>query len=198
MELRAGDVLYLPAWWWHEVVTEEVGPDGLNVSVNFWFDIHHRVLQPTRPFCDGMRVEAARQLEVLVAHELRDCGGALHVTPFLTALHAQLLAIHNGECDVAADALYTEAMRDIDTDAVPTGASACSSSHEDDRATHRTCWCALHDYRPMQVSVSRWEALFEFVAWKLMLLVGDQTLNHTESSDGHAALYWVSQLRDLP
>ena len=147
-----------------------------------------------------MRVEAARQLEVLVAHELRDCGGAVHVTPFLTALHAQLLAIHNGGCDVAADAVVAEALRDIDTDTVATGASACGSSHEDDSTSRRTTtsWCALHDHRPMRLSAARWEALFEFVVWKLMLLIGDYTVSHAGSSDGHGALFWASQLRDLP
>eukprot|EP00966_Prymnesium_polylepis_P285366 6591888-Prymnesium_polylepis.2 len=33
--LRAGEVLFLPAFWWHEVVTEPVPPGELCVSVNF-------------------------------------------------------------------------------------------------------------------------------------------------------------------
>ena len=34
--LAEGDVLFLPAYWWHEVITADAGADGLTVSVNFW------------------------------------------------------------------------------------------------------------------------------------------------------------------
>jgi len=34
--LQPGDVLFLPAYWWHEVTTLPVPPGELAVSVSFW------------------------------------------------------------------------------------------------------------------------------------------------------------------
>ena len=36
VELRAGSSLFLPAGWWHQVVSEATGAAG-HAAVNFWF-----------------------------------------------------------------------------------------------------------------------------------------------------------------
>lgn len=35
--LRAGETLFLPAWWHHEVRSSLAPPGKLNLAVNFWF-----------------------------------------------------------------------------------------------------------------------------------------------------------------
>ena len=35
--LSPGDVLYLPAYWHHEVQSVPEEKEGLNIAVNFWF-----------------------------------------------------------------------------------------------------------------------------------------------------------------
>jgi hypothetical protein len=35
--LDAGDCLFLPAGWWHWVFSEDAGPSGLNIALNFWY-----------------------------------------------------------------------------------------------------------------------------------------------------------------
>ncbi|MES1907226.1 MAG: hypothetical protein MHM6MM_000386 [Cercozoa sp. M6MM] len=39
-EVRSGDALYMPAFWWHEVISAPTEVDALerNVAVNFWFE----------------------------------------------------------------------------------------------------------------------------------------------------------------
>jgi len=34
--VRRGDILYLPAFWWHDVR----GGSGRNVTVNYWYALH--------------------------------------------------------------------------------------------------------------------------------------------------------------
>jgi hypothetical protein len=34
VELHAGEILFMPAFWWHHVVSE-----GENVAVNFWWNL---------------------------------------------------------------------------------------------------------------------------------------------------------------
>jgi ribosomal protein L16 Arg81 hydroxylase len=36
-EIGPGDVLYLPAYWHHEVQSIPDEDEGINVAVNFWF-----------------------------------------------------------------------------------------------------------------------------------------------------------------
>jgi peptidyl-lysine (3S)-dioxygenase / protease len=38
VEIGAGDVLYLPALWYHSVA-QTPGPDGATIAVNFWYDM---------------------------------------------------------------------------------------------------------------------------------------------------------------
>jgi ribosomal protein L16 Arg81 hydroxylase len=41
VKVCAGDVLYIPACWWHEI---HHGPtDEMTISVNYWYDMLHDV-----------------------------------------------------------------------------------------------------------------------------------------------------------
>ena len=96
----AGDVLFLPAYWWHEVITEPLpAGDELTVSLNFWFTATRLLLSPALPLRPPLRVELARQLEYLVSDALAD--QAQHVAAFCRGLTAQLKAIAHGACDSA-------------------------------------------------------------------------------------------------
>ena len=35
--LRPGDVLFMPAFWWHEVQSQPDPVEGRNMAVNFWY-----------------------------------------------------------------------------------------------------------------------------------------------------------------
>jgi hypoxia-inducible factor 1-alpha inhibitor (HIF hydroxylase) len=90
--LRPGEVLFLPAYWWHEVTTlEPTHGDtggGLCVSVNFWFSAARMLLHPDFPLWPAMRLELARQLEYLISDSLSD--RAQHVPSFFRAVDRQL------------------------------------------------------------------------------------------------------------
>ena len=86
-----GEMLFLPAYYWHEVLTEppseeeDESGDILTVSINFWFEIDAR--RPIDvPFNPQIRLEFARQLESLTALILGD--GSL-VPTFFRALAKQ-------------------------------------------------------------------------------------------------------------
>ncbi|KAL1520571.1 hypothetical protein AB1Y20_022147 [Prymnesium parvum] len=93
--LRAGEVLFLPAFWWHEVLTEDIPPNELCVSVNFWFDVdlEKKLSIPLRP---AMRLELSRELEKLVGLV---CG-TRHTAAFLEALIQQQREVQSGICRV--------------------------------------------------------------------------------------------------
>ena len=38
--LEAGDALYIPPYWWHQVLSE-----GRSLAVNFWWSVHSAMLQ---------------------------------------------------------------------------------------------------------------------------------------------------------
>ena len=185
--LRPGEVLFLPAWWWHEVTTLECGSDGLCVSTNFWFDIFHRLTKPIAlPLSEGVCVESARQLEVLLAIELSECGGPRAVPSFLKALRAQLQAMGDGACD--PDSAWVAAAAHVGTrEAAPRP----PGSHPATRGL--VTWHALHEHRPAHASPQLWEMLFEFVVFKLLLLVR----GGRAKPEGHEALAWASQLVEM-
>ena len=91
--LQAGQALFLPCYWWHEVLTEPTD-DELTVSVNFWFAATNRLLTPTRPLVPCMQCECARQLEYLISDSLHD--QAKLVPTFLCGLLAAIEAEERG------------------------------------------------------------------------------------------------------
>ena len=141
VELKPGDLLFLPAYWWHEVLTdaaglEEVGSHrGLTVSVNFWFSAAPKLQdpQPSVPLCPMLEAELARQMEMSIADALGDRGA--FVPPFLRALGKQLAATTTG------------------------------------KQTHHgsTPWSILHAHRPAGVDSQAWSVLFEYLVAKLCL-----------------------------
>ena len=60
--LNQGDLFFLPAYWWHEVITEPAPPSVLTVSVNFWFSIREKLHSPPLPLPLNLRVELCRQV----------------------------------------------------------------------------------------------------------------------------------------
>ena len=150
--LGPGDALCMPAYWWHEVITEPMEEEEANggahddavltTSLNFWFSPIHRMLQPSLPLSPSLRVEFARQLEFLVCDALND--EPRHVQRFCAALNAQLAAIADGECD-------DRFVRADDTTSV---------------------WAELQALRPDGVELEAWAGLFEYVSAKAAHLLG--------------------------
>ena len=100
--LHPGDALFLPAYWWHEVLTDgpsEGDNDQLIVSVNFWFSAHPKLSMnppPEMPLTDPMLlVELSQQVQMLIADALND--KAALVPPFLRALNRQFEASLGGK-----------------------------------------------------------------------------------------------------
>ena len=128
---------------WHEVLTEPATQRGeLCVSVNFWFAASNRILQPSLPLVPSMQCELARQLEYLVSDCLND--RARHVPVFLRGMLAALEVAHSGVRG---------------TEAAPAAVDAAVST-------------VLHACRPPDVRPDQWQGVFEFVMWKLSLLIG--------------------------
>lgn len=164
--LHPGQVLFLPAYWWHEVLTEPQeqpppaarhsggpppllaaatnGGQPLTVSVNFWFMATNRILHPTRPLVPSMQCELARQLEYLISDCLQD--KAHYVPHFFRALHRALEAARGAG-----------GLRD--------GEPAADSRH------------AVLAERPADVPPADWLGLFGFVVWKLSLHLGPACLD---------------------
>ena len=64
-------MLFLPAYRWHEVITEPLpATDEMTVSLNFWFTATRLLLSPALPLRPPLRVELARQLEYLISDAL--------------------------------------------------------------------------------------------------------------------------------
>ena len=152
--LEPGDVLVLPAYHWHEVITEpssggDAASDELTVSLNFWFSPMHRLLEPQLPLSPMLRVELARQAEFFLCDALDD--QPTHVPIFLAALNKQLEAIENGACDERARTLATGAADPV-------------------------LWAELHAKRPAGVAAAHWEGLFEYMLAKASHLLGPAAL----------------------
>lgn len=182
VEIRRGQLLFLPAYWWHEVVTEAVQggeavgsaedgaidptevdatatgadrgdgapADGLSVSVNFWFEVDAR--RPLAlPLAPATQLEFARQLESLTATAL---GDAALVPSFFGALVQQWRQLRQ--------AAGSEAQNGADSNGVAGGSP-------------RGLWPSLHDMRPAHADAMRWQELFEYVSFKLCLMLGATT-----------------------
>ena len=61
--LEPGDLLFLPAYWWHEVTTLPVQPNEITVSINFWYTLNWQTQLDRLPLRGTFLLEAARQLE---------------------------------------------------------------------------------------------------------------------------------------
>lgn len=144
--LQPGDLLWLPAYWWHEVVTvapaKGAKPDELVVSVNFWFSTMGKILKPPSvPLALPMlHVELAQQVQMVIGDALFDRVALVptFIKSMRRALEATIGAIE----------------RDID-DPVDHG--------------HRVTWSLLHKRRPADVRAADWEELFVFIVAKLCL-----------------------------
>jgi len=140
--VRPGDVLFLPAYWWHEVITEPIGPDEeMTVSLNFWFSTARMLFSPELPLRPAVRVELSRQLEFLIADALAD--RAHYVPTFFKGMTAQLNAI-------AAE-----------------GGGGRTTDGEQGEA-----WQAHLAECPADVEPWEWVGLFEFIIARLMLMLG--------------------------
>uniref|UniRef100_A0A7S1JGX9 JmjC domain-containing protein n=1 Tax=Eutreptiella gymnastica TaxID=73025 RepID=A0A7S1JGX9_9EUGL len=40
--LRAGEMLYMPSFWWHSVVSH-ADAEGKNIAINFWYSPHSKI-----------------------------------------------------------------------------------------------------------------------------------------------------------
>lgn len=89
--LEPGDLLYIPAHWWHDVTTL----DDACVSLNWWFDINAKLLNPAHPLGPSLTTELARHVEYFVG----DALGATQVQAFCTALRSELTAGEPGPED---------------------------------------------------------------------------------------------------
>ena len=173
--LGPGDLLFLPCWWWHEVCTDydaAARPDELTVSLSFWFDIQHRMVEPPFPLQANLRSELARQLEIALAEWLHD---SRLVRPFLRSLRTQLLAL-DGFREPASRgraAACVDAAAGLDGDGGGGGGGGA--------------WPLHGAARPAGVAEARWAHLFEFVAFKLVLLLCD-----------HGVLRWMRETREYP
>jgi hypoxia-inducible factor 1-alpha inhibitor (HIF hydroxylase) len=144
--LQPGDVLFLPAYGWHEVLTDAPGRPSasggaespLCVSVNFWFSAAPKLTRPPArwPLDPMLEVALGQQLQMLVADALDDRASLL--PPFVRACRKQLEAL---------------TARGADRSGAP--------------VVRR--WGALHKTRPVAVDAVQWEALFEVVVATVLL-----------------------------
>ncbi|EOD31469.1 hypothetical protein EMIHUDRAFT_314391 [Emiliania huxleyi CCMP1516] len=139
--LQPGDLLFLPAYWWHEVTTGPVPAGALAVSLNFWYSAMQQILSPEWPLGPPLRVELARQLEYLVADSFGDAGRA--VPAFFRGLRAQVDAAaaglpageEEGSAARAALAVWLRRSGAASSSTWSGGYSCCSS-----RATPAASW----------------------------------------------------------
>lgn len=90
--LEPGDLLFLPAYWWHEVTTLAVPTGEVAVSVSFWFNIDWETHLTRLPLRSTFLLEAVRQLEMLAAEVL---GSPRRIHAFMCAAGRQMEALHS-------------------------------------------------------------------------------------------------------
>lgn len=74
--VNPGDVLYLPPYWWHHVISIDQ-----TVSVNFWFEMKQTQATALKfPLSDSHKVAARRNIEKLVGEIIpsKEIGEFLH------------------------------------------------------------------------------------------------------------------------
>mmetsp|Transcript_50957 Transcript_50957/g.84460 ORF Transcript_50957/g.84460 Transcript_50957/m.84460 type:complete len:279 (+) Transcript_50957:1073-1909(+) len=140
--LEPGDLLFLPGYWWHEVTTLPVPAGELVVSVNFWYKIDWNVHLTRLPLRSTFLLEAVRQIEMLVAETFES---PRLIPAFLRAAGRQMHVLRQ----------------------TPRGSLAQFAA-----SNAGSVWQELHAQRPREVPHAKWEGLFEFLAWKSILLVG--------------------------
>ena len=149
--LHPGQTLILPAYWWHEVITEPTTSETeLTISVNFWFEATSRSTCPTLPLVPSNLVELARQMEYLLSDCLAHDGppardGSIHVPAFLRSMGDALAAVT---------------------------AASTSVPQRPEGEVEEEVEAALHATRPANVPFDEWQGIFEFVVWKFSLLIG--------------------------
>lgn len=133
--LHPGDALFLPAWWWYQIQFEETCGDELGISVAMVWDAAGRFSTlATLPVPPPLRIELARQLEIVISDALGDAPE--HVLPMMRALRLQL-----GEPPPPP-----------------------------------VTWSHVEAQCPSYVPVGEWVGLFEWIVWKLSLLLGAHQL----------------------
>lgn len=70
--LKPGEFLFIPTHWWHHVQGGSTDSGKWCISVNFWFIIHHMMVQAQHPLPLHLEMELARHVEIL----LSDIGGS--------------------------------------------------------------------------------------------------------------------------
>ena len=152
--LQPGQTLFLPAYWWHEVITEpSLSETELTISVNFWLEATTRSTSPTLPLVPSNLVELARQMEYLLA----DClAEPIYVPAFLQSMCDALEAVASMSM-LQAEPMHSKAV-EVEVEA-----------HIEAEVKS-----ALHAGRPANVHFDEWQGFFEFVVWKLSLLIGGE------------------------
>ena len=163
--LHPGQTLFLPAYWWHEVITEPTTSDTeLTISVNFWFEATARSACPTLPLVPSNLVELARQMEYLLSDCLAD--RPIHVPAFLESMGDALAAVASTSALRAKTVLGTAIEDEANAEA------EAKAEAKADAETEAAVEVALHAVRPASVPFGEWQGIFEFVVWKLSLLIG--------------------------
>ena len=70
-ELAEGDMLYLPAFWYHQV-DSFASPDGLNVAVNYWFQGHSLATRLYRTLRENVFINCSEPVKPGQLHPCRD------------------------------------------------------------------------------------------------------------------------------
>ena len=70
-QIKAGDALVLPAYWYHQVESF-ADPGKLNVAVNFWFQGHSLATRLYRTLRENVFINCTEPVKPGVPHPCRD------------------------------------------------------------------------------------------------------------------------------